>query len=82
MGKPVNFCRIFRHFVGNSVNWNILIAEGRESKSDFLISGELNENSLNPLGCSGGRCNASYISCEIVDYNTKEGWKSCNMKFT
>lgn len=34
---------------GNSVNWNILVAEGKESKRDSLSSGERNGNSLNQV---------------------------------
>ena len=39
---------------GNLANWNILVADGKESKRDFLSSGERTEISLNlfyfPLG--------------------------------
>lgn len=61
--------------VENLVNWNILVAEGKESKSDFLISGELTEISLNLYGCCG------YIIItekdrEFVENKIKEGFKS------
>ena len=51
MGQPFNYS--FLTLVVNSVNWNILIAEGKESKRDFLISGELKGNSLNLFGVVG-----------------------------
>ena len=48
MGKP-NWtdCWIYRQLRANPANWNILVAGGRESKSDFLSSGERSGNSLN-----------------------------------
>lgn len=60
-------------YVVNLVNWNILVAKGKESKCDFLISGELKENSLNLFRCSGFSFN-NVFKFEIVDSNTKEGW--------
>ena len=62
----------------NSVNWNILLTEGKESNSDFLISGELTENSLNRFGVVGF---LKYFlnSVEVAEYNIKEGRKSCRL---
>lgn len=40
---------IYRFVWVNLVNWNILVVGGRESKSDFLCSGEWKGSSLNYL---------------------------------
>jgi hypothetical protein len=68
IGQPLRTTHWIHRWVrGNSVNWNILVAEGIESKSDSQSSGERNGNSLNPSfdGGSGKTVLRSVTLCYL-----------------
>ena len=56
------------------MNWNILVAEGKESKRDSLSSGERNGNSLNQVINLG-----SWENIKKIQKNLDEAAETCTI---
>ena len=71
---------IYRYWVANLENWNILVSRGKESKNDSLSSGERMGKSLNHTSVWGSGKVINKKLKEIPGRVYRRKWQSCIWK--